>query len=106
MTNETNTAASAASTEPTDAAGALATDTPAAASKPTVDPSSSAASEFTKDTPVAAVHSIEKPIGTEFPITAHESIAAKFEAKIEDIAFAIETDVENGVHRLKGWLKI
>lgn len=53
----------------------------------------------------ADVHEVEQPIGTEFSLTVHESIAAKFGAKIEEVFYHLETDVENGVHRLQGWLK-
>jgi hypothetical protein len=72
----------------------------------TEQPTDEPAATLTKDIPPAAVHLVEQPLGTEFPLTAHESIAAKLEAKIEDVCYAIETDVEAGVHRLKGWLKI
>lgn len=56
-----------------------------------------------EETPVA--HIVERPLGEEFPLTDHESIAAKFKAEVKDIAYAIETDIEAGVHKLKGWLK-
>lgn len=71
----------------------------------TADTASGSGATLTSDTPPAA-HAVSRPLGEEFPLTDHESIAAKLEAKIEDVCFAIETDIKNGVHFLKGWLKI
>lgn len=51
------------------------------------------------------VHAITRPLGMEFPVTDHESIAAKLKTEVEHVYYEIETDLENGVHRLKGWLK-
>ena len=84
----------------TNAAQAVTAPTPPIAdpAKPTTDEPSNG--------PPAAVHSVEQPLGTEFSLSVHESIAKKFEAKVEEVCYAIETDVKNGVHRLKGWLKI
>lgn len=53
----------------------------------------------------ADVHVIERPLGEEFPLTDHESIAAKLVAKVEEVFYHLETDVEAGVHRLIGWMK-
>lgn len=50
-------------------------------------------------------HEVVRPIGEEFPLTDHQSIAAKLKAEFEHIEFIVQTDVEAGVHKLVGWLK-
>lgn len=63
-----------------------------------------AAPEPTPGAPTVT-HEVVRPIGEEFPITDHESIAAKLKAEFEHIEFVVETDVKNGVHKLVGWVK-
>lgn len=53
----------------------------------------------------AVTHEVVRPIGEEFPLTDHQSIAAKLKAEFEHIEFIVQTDVEAGVHKLVGWLK-
>lgn len=79
------------------------TPTPAAAEPITSAPSPEGA-EPAAPAP-AEVHAVTRPLGEEFPITDHQSIAAKLKAKFEAVMFEVETDVEAGVHKLKGWLK-
>lgn len=95
MADETNT------TEPTPAA---AEPLSAAPSKEGAEPAT-ASPVLTDDVPPAAI-GVDQPLGTEFSLTVHEGIAARLGAEIKDVCYAIETDVKNGVHRLKGWLKI
>lgn len=74
------------------------------ADEPAAAPAADQAPAATTGEP-AETHSVTRPIGQEFPVTDHESIAAKLKAKFEHIEFIIQTDVENGVHKLVGWVK-
>lgn len=78
------------------------TPTPAAAEHIPAAPSPEGAEPAAAEP--AEVHAVVRPLGEEFPITDHQSIAAKFKAKLEHLVFEIETDAAAGVHKLKGWL--
>ena len=99
-TSDTTTTDTDTATAGTGAAAAPAEGTPPPASlgATTSQPPPAPATEPT-------VHTVTRPLGMEFPVTDHESIAAKFGAKVEHLFYEIETDLENGVHRLRGWLK-